>query len=104
VFNSFPADERGWHDKPYPAGLVRSTCFVPGDLLNDGTYFVQLFIVADQSRVLSRHDGLLSFTVLEGARRGTNWHGKWIGAVRPALAWKTELISPWLEADGGSAT
>ncbi|MGH7140894.1 MAG: ABC transporter ATP-binding protein, partial [Pirellulales bacterium] len=34
VFNSFPLDDSAWYGKPYPAGLFRSTCHIPADLLN----------------------------------------------------------------------
>lgn len=94
VFNTAPLDEPIWHGRPFPAGLFRSTVHIPGDLLNDGTHRVQLYIVEDQSVVLSRHDDLLVFDVLEPPGERQNWYGKWIGAVRPRMEWSTELLEP----------
>lgn len=96
VFNTVPVHEPDWHGRPYPEGLFRSSFEIPGDLLNDGWYFVELYIVRDESHVLSRHDRILSFQLLDSAERHTAWHGKWLGVVRPNLAWKTELLEAGL--------
>lgn len=93
VFNTFPLNDSPWYGKPFPAGLFRSTCHIPADLLNSGWHFVDVFLVKDEGVVLARHDRVLSFEVFEGDRR-TNWHGVWKGAVRPALRWDTQQIPP----------
>ncbi len=92
LLNTVPIDEPLWHGKPFPAGLFRSACYVPGDLLNDGTHRVQLYVVQDQSAVLFKVDDLLVFDVLDEAEMRAAWYGKWLGAVRPLLEWQTELI------------
>ena len=92
LFNTAPLDEPLWHGRPFPAGLFRSSFRVPGDLLNDGTHRVQVYIVEDQSVVLSRHDDVLVFDVMEPSGERQNWYGKWVGAVRPRLEWATELL------------
>ena len=94
VFNTGPVNERKWNGRPFPAGLFRSVCHVPGDLLNDGTYRVQLHVVRDESVVIFRLDDLLVFEIHEAAERSGAWFGKWIGAVRPSLEWNTELLAP----------
>ncbi len=94
VFNTFPLDEPVWHGKPFPAGRFRSAVQIPGDLLNNGRYFVQLYVVKDETTVLDRHDGLLAFEVLDSIERRPNWHGRWLGAVRPLLRWETTLEAP----------
>jgi lipopolysaccharide transport system ATP-binding protein len=94
IFNTAPVNETQWHGKPFPAGLFRSSFHIPGDLLNEGTHRVQLYVVKDQSIVLYRHDDILTFIVNDTVERQTGWYGKWIGAVRPALTWKTELVEP----------
>jgi lipopolysaccharide transport system ATP-binding protein len=92
VFNTAPVTEPVWHGRPFPAGLYRSTCEVPGDLLNDGTHRIQLLIVKDQGRVVSRQDDVLVFDVRDAVDARGDWHGRWPGAVRPRLAWRTELL------------
>jgi lipopolysaccharide transport system ATP-binding protein len=93
VFNTGPVNEPVWHGKPFPKGLFRSACLVPGSLLNDGTYRVELLVVRDQSVIIYQHDSVLTFSVNEAleTREGA-WYGKWPGAVRPNLDWTTDLI------------
>ena len=103
VFNTAPQEEPLWHGRAFPVGLFRSTFRIPGDLLNDGTHRVQLYIVEDESVVLSRHDDLLVFDVVEAPGERRNWYGKWIGAVRPRLQWNTELIESGVPSASGSS-
>ena len=53
---------------------------------------MQLFVVKDETVVLDRHDALLSFEVLDSIDRRPQWHGRWLGAVRPLLPWQTEQL------------
>lgn len=92
VFSSAPLEEPAWHGKPFPAGLFRSSVEIPGDLLNDGPHSVKLFVVRDQGVVLHIEDDILGFDVLDDPSMRGDWHGKWPGAVRPRLKWKTELL------------
>ncbi|HEX8475879.1 MAG TPA: polysaccharide ABC transporter ATP-binding protein [Pyrinomonadaceae bacterium] len=86
------ADATDWHGRPFPAGLFRSVCYVPGNLLNDGAVNVQLHVIKDQSIGIFFLDSVLSFDVREDASMRKDWYGKMIGAVRPVLEWKTELV------------
>jgi homopolymeric O-antigen transport system ATP-binding protein len=93
LFNTGPVNEPAWHGKPFPAGLFRSSCYIPGDLLNDGTHRVQLYVVQDQSVALFRVDDLLVFEVLDEPERRSSWYGKFVGSLRPLLDWRTELLT-----------
>ena len=92
VFNHNTYLERTWHARPRPKGLFRSTCFVPGDLMNDGEYKVSLVVTSDQATAIYKHPDLLAFTVLDATEMRNAWHGRWPGAVRPNLKWRTELL------------
>jgi lipopolysaccharide transport system ATP-binding protein len=100
LFNTFPSSTDEWRGAPFPPGLFRSECVIPGGLLNNGLHRVQLYVVRDQGVVLSRHDDLLVFEVLDMPDDRGAWFGKWIGAVRPRLNWQTELL---LEDEAESA-
>ena len=92
VFNSFPVREAVWHGRPFPIGLFRSSCYVPGNLLNEGVHRVLLLVVEDQGVVIFSMSDALVFNVLDSAERRGDWHGKWEGAVRPDLEWQTEYL------------
>jgi homopolymeric O-antigen transport system ATP-binding protein len=93
IFNTGSGGERVWHNKPFPAGLFRSRFHIPGDLLNDGTHRVHLYVVKDQTVVIYDIDDVLVFDVEEASERSSGWYGKWVGAVRPNLNWQTELLA-----------
>ena len=92
VFNTSSARDPRWHGQSFPVGLFRSVCHIPGSLLNDGTYRVKLMFVKDMSRAVCVFDDVLVFDVHE-YDRGSNWHGKIPGVVRPLLEWSTEAIT-----------
>lgn len=63
-------------------GLVEGECKIPGNFLNDGSYYLSLMVVKDTSVKLFYLEECLSFDVAD-YRGNTNWYGKWQGAVRP---------------------
>jgi lipopolysaccharide transport system ATP-binding protein len=92
VCNTFPVREPVWHGRPFPVGLFRSVCHIPGDLLNDGLHRVLLLVVKDQGKVIFTLNDALVFNVLDAIERRGEWHGKWEGVVRPDLEWATEFL------------
>jgi lipopolysaccharide transport system ATP-binding protein len=100
IFNTGSGGEPAWDRKPFPVGLFRSSFHIPGDLLNDGTHRVHLYVIKDQTQVLFDIDDILVFHVQEAAERQSGWYGKWIGAVRPNLDWQTEMIEEPVAATG----
>jgi lipopolysaccharide transport system ATP-binding protein len=65
-------------------GVVSGECTIPGNFLNDGAYYVSLFVVKDTTTALFDFENCLSFE-LEDYRGEIKWYGKWWGAVRPLL-------------------
>jgi lipopolysaccharide transport system ATP-binding protein len=57
-------------------GLVEGACTIPGNFLNDGSYFFSLVFVKDTSVELFNFE-------VEDFRENINWYGKWVGYVRP---------------------
>ena len=94
AFNTGPAREPVWGGKPFPAGLFRSVCYVPGNLLNDGIHRLLLLVVENRSVVIYRHEDMPAFEVKEDTSMREGWYGDWPGATRPMLRWTTELVSP----------
>ncbi|TEB10358.1 ABC transporter ATP-binding protein [Pelotomaculum propionicicum] len=78
-------------------GIYRARCKIPGNFLNDGTYYVGFALTTLQtSKVHFYEKDLLSFTVVDpidvSATRG-QYTGPIPGAVRPVLEWECEMIS-----------
>jgi lipopolysaccharide transport system ATP-binding protein len=76
---------------PRPAGLIRHTVTIPGDLLNAGSYYVNMIVVKDASSGILFQNNIVGFDVLEGEIVG-NWYGKLPGTTRPKLKWESEVI------------
>lgn len=81
-------------DVPSPAsifqkGLVAGECTIPGNFLNDGSYYVVLNVVKDTSVPVFYFEECISFDV-EDYRENIKWFGKWMGAVRPKFPFRLE--------------
>lgn len=66
----------------YTAGIIKGTCTIPGNFLNDGSYYISIIFVRDTSVEVFYLNECLSFDV-EDFRENMNWYGKWMGYVRP---------------------
>ncbi|WP_194778171.1 ABC transporter ATP-binding protein [Pararhodonellum marinum] len=75
----------------YQKGLIHSECMIPGNLLNNGSYFISLYVVKDTTTTLFEWHECLSFD-LEDYRGEIQWYGKWHGAVRPKLPFVVKPI------------
>ena len=100
VFNTVPVHDHKWLTEPYPQGLFRSVCRIPGYLLNSGTYRVTAYFIEDQARTLFRMDDALIFDVAEApeVRGAATWFGRWPGVVHPRCEWETRQISHTIDA------
>lgn len=77
--------------RPRPAGVYRETCHVPGDLMNDGVYRVEVGIETP-GEVLLTSTEVLQFGITDIANLRVGRYGKWVGAVRPAFRWDSERV------------
>ena len=75
IFNIFT------ENLPREKGLHKAVFHIPGDLLNDGLYYVSNMFVTEAHSVFF-HKEACSFEILED-RLKSGWHGKWTGVVRP---------------------
>ncbi len=65
-----------------PAGIIEATCQIPANLLNDEFYRIRILVVENASKALFDLHDIISFK-MEERERNSDWHGKWIGMVRP---------------------
>ena len=62
--------------------VVEAVCHIPANFMNDDHFSVRILIVEDSSHALCDLSSVITFKLQERIR-DSNWHGKWIGAVRP---------------------
>jgi len=72
-------------------GLHRWVCRLPGDLLNEGGYRLNLFVYQDRGKVIYRMDDALSFDVVNMGNRPGYRYSREPGVVRPLLEWKRDF-------------
>jgi lipopolysaccharide transport system ATP-binding protein len=84
--------EPSFNGKPFPQGLFRSVCRIPAHLLNTGPYSLRIYFVENVSTVIAQIDDVFAFELDDSNHDRSDWHGKWPGALRPNLAWQTELL------------
>jgi len=87
---------------PYLVGTYRSSCFIPGDLLNEGQLSINLWIYSPPfAPNQSPHVRLLNVVSIDisdshdlnGARGGYPFEWGIEAAVRPKLRWTTEQVT-----------
>jgi lipopolysaccharide transport system ATP-binding protein len=76
ILNTGSAREPTWHGRAFPAGLFRSAFDIPGDLLNDGTHRLHLYVIRDQREVIYHLDDILVFEVLDTVEDRAAWFGR----------------------------
>jgi lipopolysaccharide transport system ATP-binding protein len=81
-----------WFGRPYPVGLFRTVCTIPGNFLNEGYYSIRVALLSDVSRIELMTQEIVGFTVHEGGEMRKEYLGSWLGVVRPKLAWQTEFL------------
>ena len=83
-------------DRPTPdclctAGLIQAECSIPGNFLNDGSYYVSFVITRNTSIDLFRYEECLSFDLAD-YRENYNYYGKWVGVVRPNFPFQLQQV------------
>jgi homopolymeric O-antigen transport system ATP-binding protein len=95
---------REWYETDRRTGGVRATCWVPGDLLNEGRVTVTAAVSSlNPTLVHAREDDAVSFMVVDRSD-GTGARGVFArdlpGAVRPLLEWSVTTDSHTAAAAG----
>jgi hypothetical protein len=92
VFSSGSFFEERIDSGPANAGTYTFVCEVPGHLLNDGLYTLDVLLVRDRQEVVSTEHSIISFTVADDFPRAAGWHWRPAGTVRPRLAWRRQSL------------
>ena len=92
VFSSIGNREARWYGKPMPLGRFRSTCVIPGNLLNNGTYSASVFMFGQSFRDMHFLTDVLRFEIADSPAIRGDYFGAILGAVRPDLQWSTRAL------------
>jgi lipopolysaccharide transport system ATP-binding protein len=92
VFSSVEHDPV-WRGQSRPAGGYRSTAWIPGNFLSEGTMFVDAGLTTLEPLILQFFERqAVAFQVIDNpsgdSARG-DWAGPFQGVVRPLLKWNT---------------
>jgi len=79
-------------------GTYKSTCQIPGDLLNAGMYSVSVTFARDDAFALFEVSDAIAFEVEDSTFGRGSWYDRWPGAVRPVLQWSTESMDEETES------
>lgn len=75
----------------YDAATIAGECEIPGNFLNDGSYYFSIIFVQDTSRPVFYFENCLQFDV-EDHRENISWYGKWRGYVRPQFPFRLKKV------------
>jgi hypothetical protein len=79
------------HEQINEYGRYRSTCVIPPNLMNEGKYYLDVYLNTLLREVHLHQESVVSFKVIDSEVR--DYYFEPIpGAVRPNLLWNTELI------------
>lgn len=84
-----------WFHRSRPAGLFRATCTLPGNFLNEGHYYISVYLITlGPLSIEARAEQVLAFTVFDtGVLREPGGGARWDGVVRVRLPWRTEVLA-----------
>lgn len=76
-------------------GIIKSTLHVPGNFLNDGSYFINFNILdASGPRLLFSLNECLAFDITDTRHDDLGYFAKWQGVIRPTfLSFTTEQVT-----------
>jgi lipopolysaccharide transport system ATP-binding protein len=85
-------------EKYFESGIIKGTCYVPSNLLNEGIYTIKrLLIVKDNGTIIYEHNNILVFEVINPATDRLGWYGEKEGVIKPNLDWEYIHISNFKE-------
>jgi lipopolysaccharide transport system ATP-binding protein len=96
VFSSLSNVERNFYGKRLRPTRYKTTCRLPGNLLNSGSYSLSLFGFSANWTDQFLVDRVISFQAVDDGLLRGDFYGNFGGVVRPKLSWETQLNPPAL--------
>ena len=90
VFHSYSTEGGENFIRPHPRGRYRSSCRVPGDLLNTGRFGIEMYFSdGRQSKEFGLVDAVSVVVHELNGRHDLTPYGRFVGHVHPKLTWRT---------------
>ena len=89
---AFVSTDHAMREPEQPPGRYRTTCVVPGGLLNRRLYLIAVGFEIPRMRVLVPRREHLTCVISGGGNQGSTYPEDWPGVVCPTLAWKTDPL------------
>jgi len=93
VFSSLNNLEKNFYGTPLKTGTYSSTCHIPGNLLNNGQFFITLIGNSANWSDPFTLDRIVSFEAIDDGKLKADYFGNYGGYIRPMLTWKTEMAA-----------
>jgi lipopolysaccharide transport system ATP-binding protein len=90
LFSSYGNREPNWFGRPMPKGRYRTSCRIPGNLLNDRWVTVSIYLYNESMWAPVWARDVLRFEVHDSGEMRQGYYHVWEGALRPILDWRTE--------------
>jgi lipopolysaccharide transport system ATP-binding protein len=82
-----------FYDRSFSEGVFKTTCEIPGHILNSGTYYLSVFVGgAFLKDTIVREADVLSFTLTDPHILEKEFTGEWLGVLRTKLDWETTQV------------
>jgi lipopolysaccharide transport system ATP-binding protein len=90
AFHSADSTHPNYDEKPTTPGDYVTRCIVPGNLLNEGQYWITVSADVPFQQTLFVEESAVAFTVAQTGGVNSRFSERWPGAVCPQLEWQTE--------------
>jgi lipopolysaccharide transport system ATP-binding protein len=90
---AFVSTDHASREPEQAPGRYRTTCVVPGGVLNRRMYTVGVGFEIPGIRALVERRDYLTFVISGGGNHGSTYPERWPGVVCPTLDWKTDPLS-----------
>jgi lipopolysaccharide transport system ATP-binding protein len=93
LFTTSNYDNKTWGRYMYENGTYWTTCTLPGHILNDGIYLVDIMMVYESREVWAEASGVMQFAVVDNGSTRGDYVGDWNGVMRPYCSWNGDKLN-----------
>jgi lipopolysaccharide transport system ATP-binding protein len=94
VFSTSSFFEKELNGRRLERGYHLFTCIIPGNLLNDGIYVLDVALVKNRQAVILSVKSAISFRVHDDFDAPDGWNWRPVGVTRPKIDWRHCVRNP----------